>query len=65
MSFIENHLGEFAALLTAFFWTITSLSFETASNKVGSVAVNIIKLVIGFIFLSFFTLIRRGGNISY
>lgn len=60
MSFIENHLGEFAALLTAFFWTITSLSFETASNKVGSVAVNIIKLVIGFIFLSFFTLIRRG-----
>jgi drug/metabolite transporter (DMT)-like permease len=60
MSFFENHLGEFAALLTAFFWTITSLSFETASNKVGSVAVNIIRLVIGYIFLSFFTLISRG-----
>jgi drug/metabolite transporter (DMT)-like permease len=60
MSFIENHLGEFAALLTACFWTITSLSFETASNKVGSLAVNIIRLVIGYIFLSFFTLISRG-----
>jgi len=60
MSFIESHLGEFAALLTACFWTITSLSFETASNKVGSLAVNIIRLLIGYIFLSLFTLISRG-----
>ena len=60
MHFFENHLGEFAALLTACFWTITSLSFETASNKIGSVAVNIIRLVIGFVFLSLFTLLRRG-----
>jgi drug/metabolite transporter (DMT)-like permease len=60
MDFFEDHLGEFAALLTACFWTITSLSFEKASNKVGSFAVNIIRLVIGLVFLSFFTLIRRG-----
>jgi drug/metabolite transporter (DMT)-like permease len=60
MTFFNNHLGEFAALLTAFFWTITSLSFESASNKIGSVAVNILRLLIGFIFLSVFTLIRRG-----
>ena len=60
MNFIETHLGEFAALLTAFFWTVTSLSFESASNKVGSLSVNIIRLVIGLIFLSAFNLIRRG-----
>ena len=60
MNFINNHIGEFAALLTAFFWTVTSLSFESASNKVGSLAVNIIRLVIGLAFLSVFSLIRRG-----
>jgi drug/metabolite transporter (DMT)-like permease len=60
MDFFNSHLGEFAALLTAFFWTVTSLSFESASRKVGSLSVNIIRLVIGFVFLSIFNLIRRG-----
>jgi EamA-like transporter family. len=60
MSFFNNHLGEFAALLTAIFWTVTSLSFESASHKIGSVAVNILRLIIGFAFLSVFTFIRRG-----
>jgi len=60
MEFINNHQGEFAALLTTFFWTITALAFESASHKIGSVAVNILRLVIGFVFLSVFTLIRRG-----
>jgi drug/metabolite transporter (DMT)-like permease len=40
MSFFENHLGEFAALLTAVFWTITSLSFESASHRRGSGAID-------------------------
>jgi len=60
MSFFDIHMGEFAALLTAVFWTVTSLSFESASHKIGSVAVNILRLIIGLIFLSVFTLIRRG-----
>lgn len=60
MNFIGNHLGEFAALMTAFFWTVTSLSFESASRKVGSVAVNILRLIMGLAFLSVFSLIRRG-----
>ena len=60
MYFFNHHLGEFAALLTAIFWTITSLSFETASNKIGSVAVNILRLIIGLAFLSVYTLISRG-----
>jgi drug/metabolite transporter (DMT)-like permease len=60
MTFFDQHTGEFAALLTAFFWTITSLAFESASHKIGSVAVNILRLIIGLAFLSVFTLIRRG-----
>jgi drug/metabolite transporter (DMT)-like permease len=60
MSFFQNHIGEFAALCTAIFWTITSISFESASRKIGSLPVNIIRLVMGLMFLSTFNLIRRG-----
>lgn len=59
MTFINAHLGEFAALLVAVFWTISALAFESASNRLGSVVVNIIRLVIGFIFLSILNLVRR------
>jgi drug/metabolite transporter (DMT)-like permease len=60
MDFFNSHLGEFAALLTAIFWTVTSLSFEAASHRIGSVAVNILRLIIGFAFLSVFNLVHRG-----
>lgn len=60
MNFINSHYGEFAALLTAFFWTVTALAFESAANKIGSLAVNIIRLVIGFAFLSVYNVISRG-----
>lgn len=60
MSFIDNHLGEFAALGTAFFWTVTALAFESASRKIGSLALNIIRLVIGLAFLSIYNLVIRG-----
>jgi drug/metabolite transporter (DMT)-like permease len=58
--FINNHQGEFAALLTAFFWTVSAFAFESASKKIGSLAVNIFRLLIGFFFLSVFNLIVRG-----
>jgi len=57
---MQNHYGELAALLVAFFWSITALSFEAASKKVGSLPVNIIRLVIGFAFLSIMNWISRG-----
>jgi drug/metabolite transporter (DMT)-like permease len=60
MSFINSHYGEFAALLTALFWTVTSLAFESATRKIGSLAVNIIRLVIGLTFLSIYCFISRG-----
>lgn len=60
MEFFRDHYGEFAALLTAFFWTITALAFESASRKLGSIAVNLLRLILGFIFVSIFVLIYRG-----
>ncbi|MBN2348569.1 MAG: DMT family transporter [Bacteroidales bacterium] len=60
---VQSHVGEFAALLTAFFWTITALAFESASIRVGSLSVNILRLVFAFIFLGIFTWIRLGSPI--
>ena len=57
---LTAHIGEAAALFTAFCWTITALSFEVATKKVGSFAVNLIRIVIALIFLSVFCYIRRG-----
>ncbi len=53
------HIGEFAALFTAFCWTVTALALESASNKVGSVAVNLLRLALALVFLSIFSLITR------
>ncbi len=57
---LENHYGELAALATAFFWTVTALSFEFASKRVGSLAVNMIRLTLAFLLLSVFTFFSRG-----
>lgn len=55
-----NHIGEYAALLTAVFWTITALFFESASKKVGSLSVNLIRLCLALVFLSVYSWIARG-----
>jgi drug/metabolite transporter (DMT)-like permease len=57
---MELRIGELAALATAFCWTITAIVFESASRKVGSVAVNIIRLVMAFVLLGAFSWFRRG-----
>lgn len=53
------YFGEIAALLTAAFWTVTSLSFESAGKKVGSLAVNLIRLVIAFFIYGVLNYFRR------
>lgn len=60
IDFISSRQGEFAALLTAFFWTITALAFESASKKVGSLSVNLIRLVAALGLLTIFSFIVRG-----
>ncbi|MHC1702840.1 MAG: DMT family transporter [Tenuifilaceae bacterium] len=56
----SSHIGEYAALLTAVFWTITALAFESASKKVGSLSVNLIRLCLALVFLGVYSLITRG-----
>jgi drug/metabolite transporter (DMT)-like permease len=46
--------GEIAALGTAVCWTFTALAFEAAGKRVGSLAVNIIRLALAALFLALF-----------
>ncbi|HOG95120.1 MAG: DMT family transporter [Bacteroidota bacterium] len=53
-------MGEFSALLTAIFWTVTSLSFESAGKRVGSLSVNLIRLILAFFLYAVYLKITRG-----
>jgi drug/metabolite transporter (DMT)-like permease len=55
-----RHAGEIAALMTAMFWTVTALAFEAASKRIGSLKVNLFRLIVGLTFLSIFSWISRG-----
>ncbi len=57
---IQTHIGEYAALLVAIFWTISALAFESASKAIGSLTVNILRLVFAFGFLTVYLWIFRG-----
>lgn len=56
----QSHIGELAALATAACWTITAVAFESAGKKVGSLSVNLIRLVIALLLISVFNLFTRG-----
>ncbi len=60
-----NYIGEIAALCTAIFWTVTALAFERASLKIGSLSVNVIRLFLGFLFLTAFTYIRNSSLLPH
>jgi drug/metabolite transporter (DMT)-like permease len=55
-----THLGELAALGTATCWTVTAMAFESAGKRIGSLAVNLIRLLIAIVFLSLFNWLTRG-----
>lgn len=55
-----SHLGEIAALITAFCWTISASAFEAAGKKVGSLSVNLIRLVFAFLFISSYNFFTKG-----
>jgi len=57
---MQNHFGEIAGVLTAVFWTVTSLAFESAGKKVGSLSVNLIRLVMAFFFIGVYSWFARG-----
>ncbi len=46
-----NYLGELSALLTAFLWSGTSIAFSSAAEKIGSLQLNINRMIFASLFL--------------
>ena len=57
---MQNHFGEIAGVLTAVFWTVTAMAFESAGKKVGSLSVNLIRLVMAFFLIGIYSWSARG-----
>ncbi len=57
---LNANLGELAALGTAFSWSLSAIFFELSGKKIGSLAVNYIRLIFGFIYLCIFLYFVRG-----
>ena len=57
---LTSHLGELFALLTAVFWTTTSLSFQQATRRAGSLSVNVLRLIIAFFIYGIISYFSRG-----
>lgn len=57
---LTSHLGELFALLTAIFWTTTSLSFQMATRRAGSLSVNVLRLIIAFFIFGSISYVARG-----
>jgi len=60
---LQDYLGEIAALLTAACWTVTALAFESAGKRVGALSLNLIRLLIGLVFLGIYNAIINDGFI--
>lgn len=56
----QSHFGEIAALLTAVFWTATSMSFEAAGKRIGSLSVNLLRLYLAYMIYSVYLYFTRG-----
>jgi len=57
---LAARIGEIAALGTAFCWTITALSFESAGKRIGSLTVNIVRLGMASVLFVLYGWIVRG-----
>lgn len=57
---VQSHLGEIYSLVTAICWAVTAITFELAGKKIGSLSVNYIRLIIGFVLVSIITTFTRG-----
>ena len=57
---MSAYVGEIAAIVTAMSWTITALFFQTASRRIGSLVVNLWRLVLAGVFYMAYTRIVHG-----
>lgn len=57
---MSDYTGQLAALGAAGMWACTALSIEGAARRIGSLTVNLVRLVFAFVFLSVVGLVFRG-----
>ena len=57
-----QYFGEIIALIVAFSWTATALFAETASKRLGSLPLNLIRMVLSWAFLSVMLWIVTGAS---
>jgi uncharacterized membrane protein len=57
---VIDRAGELAALGTAACWVVTALAFERAGKRIGSLSLNLIRLLIALVPLSLWGLFTRG-----
>ncbi len=57
---MSGHTGELFALITALCWTASSQFFESATRRIGSLAVNLLRLPLALLLLCLFNLFHRG-----
>lgn len=59
------YAGEWAALLTAVCWTISSVAFTAAGDRVGSIPVNVVCLSLAVLMFAVFGLIASGSPLPF
>jgi len=52
--------GEVAALITACCWTVSAMSFEAAGRRIGSLNVNILRMIMALVFVTGYAWLFRG-----
>lgn len=57
---METRLGMIAALVTSVSWTATALFFEYAANRIGSLALNVLRLLAALALFAVLGLVLRG-----
>jgi len=57
-------LGVLAGLSTAVLWTATAVCFEASSRRLGSLAVNVLRLAVAAVLFTVLSLVRTGGLVS-
>ena len=53
------YVGELAGLATAACWMVSALAFESAGKRVGSLSLNVVRLVLGLVLLTVFAAFTR------
>ncbi len=54
------HLGEILSLIVAFCWTATAVAADEASHRIGTMSVNVIRLLLGSVFLGLILWLTTG-----